>query len=108
MAREDENRSFQCILCGTQVSPLTNGSYRNHCPVCLCSVHVDLRPGDRRNSCKGLMRPEGLAYRAGKGWQIAHRCERCGAVQRNRVAMDTIQPDDVVAVARLAYGPPSP
>ncbi len=102
MAREHENRGFICIACGAAVEALTNGSYRNHCPVCLCSVHVDLRPGDRANDCMGLMRPAGLAHSGNKGWQIVHRCERCGGMQRNRIASDTEQPDDVRKVAALS------
>ena len=102
MARQDENRGFICMACGADVSALTNGSYRNHCPVCLCSVHVDVRPGDRANSCHGVMRPVGLVYRRKKGWQILHRCERCGAQGANRIAEGTAQPDDVRAVALLS------
>ncbi|HXC56224.1 MAG TPA: RNHCP domain-containing protein [Rhizomicrobium sp.] len=104
MARQDENRGFICISCGAAVEPLTNGSYRNHCPVCLSSVHVDLRPGDRASGCGGLMRPVGLAHHGRKGWQIVHVCMRCGARQPNRVAEGTIQPDDPLTVARLSGG----
>ena len=106
MARKDENRGFHCISCGATVQPLTNGSYRNHCPVCLCSVHVDVRPGDRQNSCGGLMEPQTLVYRSGKGWQIVHRCVRCGAFSRNRLADGTEQPDDISAIARLSQSTP--
>lgn len=106
MAREDENRGFNCINCGTAVMPLTNGSYRNHCPVCLCSVHVDVRPGDRRNACRGVMRPAGLTYWRKKGWQIVHVCERCGTRSPNRIAEQTEQPDDLVEVAKLSAGAP--
>jgi hypothetical protein len=102
MAREDENREFKCINCGAAVTPLTNGSYRNHCPVCLCSVHVDVRPGDRASGCGGLMRPVGLAYRRKKGWQIVHSCERCGARAPNRITDAEPQPDDVRAIAALS------
>jgi len=104
MAREDENRGFNCINCGAAVTPLTNGSYRNHCPVCLCSVHVDVCPGDRASTCRGLMRPVGLAYRRKKGWQIVHCCERCGDCAANRVADETVQPDDIEAVTQLSGG----
>jgi DNA-directed RNA polymerase subunit RPC12/RpoP len=102
MARDDENRGFACIHCQAAVRPLTNGSYRNHCPACLWSVHVDLRPGDRASNCGGAMRPVGLAHSGRKGWQIMHRCTRCGALGRNLVAADTDQPDDVRAVALLS------
>jgi hypothetical protein len=102
MAREDENRGFYCINCGAAVTPLTNGSYRNHCPVCLYSVHVDVRPGDRASRCGGLMRPAGLAYRRKKGWQIVHACKRCGVRATNRIADEEPQSDDVRAIAALS------
>ena len=41
------NQSFTCANCGAAVSPLAGGGYRNHCPVCLHSLHVDVNPGDR-------------------------------------------------------------
>lgn len=85
--------------------PLTNGGFRNHCPCCLHSRHVDVTPGDRAEPCGGLMEPAGLRYRSGKGWQVLHRCLRCGAVRPNRVAADTVQPDDPAALARLAGMP---
>jgi hypothetical protein len=36
-----------------------------------------------------------------KGWQIVHRCRRCGIEKVNRVAEDTDQPDDIEALIRL-------
>lgn len=83
--------------------PLTNGGYRNHCPACLWSRHVDgARPGDRAWACGGPMRPVGLDHRAGKGWMVVHRCEWCGGIRRNRLARDTVQPDDPGAVLDVA------
>ena len=102
MARDDENRGFICINCGAAVRALSNGSYRNHCPQCLCSLHVDTIPGDRESRCRGIMRAVALAYRGKTGWQLVHRCERCGAYAANRVAEGTVQSDDVRAVARLS------
>jgi hypothetical protein len=86
------------------VVPLTNGSYRNHCPNCLWSRHVDVTPGDRASGCGGLMAPVGLRYKPGKGYQVVHRCERCGATAVNRVAEDTVQADDLDALLRLPPG----
>jgi RNHCP domain-containing protein len=83
------------------VPPLTNGSYRNHCPRCLYSRHVDEVPGDRASGCGGLMRPVALRVGTAKGMQLVHRCERCGARRVNRVARDTDAPDDLAAVLRL-------
>lgn len=96
----EENEGFVCEWCGTDVVPLTNGSYRNHCPACLHSKHVDEHPGDRRSMCRGLMKPIELAYRRKKGYQIVHVCVECGTLKRNKVAVDTVQPDDLVAWVR--------
>ena len=101
MARKDENTGFVCGNCGKQVMALTNGSYRNHCPFCLYSLHVDNKPGDRQSVCHGLMKPIGLTHKSKKGWQIVHRCCKCGHQQANKVAEDTIQPDDYNKLAML-------
>jgi hypothetical protein len=38
---------FVCEHCGKAVEPLAKGSYRNHCPHCLWSKHVDdVGPGE--------------------------------------------------------------
>lgn len=68
------------------VGKLSNGSFRNHCPYCLYSKHVDIIPGDRQESCRGLMEPMGTERHSQKGWMIVHKCERCGKVARNRTA----------------------
>ena len=88
MSRKTENTGFICMQCGTDVPKLTNGNYRNHCPCCLYSLHVDSTPGDRANDCHGLMKPVGLRYHKKKGYQIVHRCLRCGAEKVNRTAPD--------------------
>ena len=54
------NHGFTCAHCGAEVRPLANGSVRNHCPVCLYSLHVDVQPGDRASDCHGLLRPVGV------------------------------------------------
>ncbi|OFX16644.1 MAG: RNHCP domain-containing protein [Armatimonadetes bacterium RBG_16_58_9] len=102
MSRQSENREFTCGHCGRRVVPLTNGSYRNHCPFCLHSKHVDTVPGDRMSDCGGLMEPVGLEHKSGKGWQIVHKCLRCGQRRVNKVAENTAQPDDIEALARLS------
>ena len=81
---------------------LTNGSYRNHCPDCLWSLHVDEhRPGDRDSQCGGLMRAVAVRHHSAKGYQLVHRCERCGATSVNRVALHTEQPDDWALICGL-------
>jgi hypothetical protein len=40
------------------------------------------------------MRPVGLVGSPGTGWQLVHRCVRCGATRSNRTAEDDPrQPD---------------
>lgn len=102
MARKDENTGFACANCGERVYPLTNGSYRNHCPACLYSLHVDKMPGDRANTCRALMKPVGLTHKAKKGWQIIHRCTGCGQQSVNKIAEATTQPDCYDMLARLS------
>ena len=101
MSRRSENTAFTCLQCGLEVIPLSNGSYRNHCPRCLYSRHLDVIPGDRASSCGGMMEPIGLKHKSGKGLQVVHRCMTCRAVRVNRVSSDTVQPDDWEALVRL-------
>jgi len=97
------NQPFTCVACGTAVQPLVAGGYRNHCPACLGSVHVDVNPGDRAAECGGLMEAVGVEHSGKKGWVLIHRCTRCGAERRNRAALDDPrQPDDYEAVVSLA------
>ena len=102
MGRAEENTRFRCIVCGAEVIPLSNGSYRNHCPFCLSSLHVDdARPGDRASECLGVMDAIDVV-RTKKGWQLVHRCLRCRVERLNRVADDTVQPDTIDGLASLA------
>ena len=80
---------FVCERCGADVGTLQTGSYRNHCPRCLWSKHLDEEgPGDRGSPCKGLMEPVGCDFRGAKGWMIVHRCTLCGKIMRNSAACD--------------------
>lgn len=96
MSRKLENTAFSCEHCGSKVLPVTNGSYRNHCPFCLYSKHLDNKPGDRQSPCRGLMKPIALDYSGKKGYQVIHQCEKCKKVQKNRVAIDTVQEDNII------------
>ena len=53
----DEN--FICENCHKEVKKL-GYTARDHCPYCLYSKHVDINPGDRQNSCQGLLKPIGI------------------------------------------------
>jgi ribosome biogenesis GTPase len=81
--------SFKCKACGAPVMPEGAGSkHRNHCPQCLCSVHVDDEPGDRASGCLGVMEPISAWVRKDGEWALIHRCRVCGALSSNRVTAD--------------------
>ena len=101
MSRRKENAGFTCDNCGNEVLPLTNGSYRNHCPFCLYSKHIDIFPGDRKETCGGMMKPVQLVYKTGKGYQIIHKCLRCRSESTNRIAEYSIQPDEIGELLNL-------
>ncbi len=76
---------FICQNCGKEVAPLGYTS-RNHCPFCLCSLHVDINPGDRANECGGIMDAVSAQPDRKKGYILVHRCRRCGELKRNKIA----------------------
>ncbi len=81
--------SFVCKACGELAVPDGAGSqHRNHCPKCLCSIHVDNKPGDRASLCGGIMDPVSVWVRKGGEWAVIHRCRLCGGLSSNRVAAD--------------------
>lgn len=77
---------FVCENCSFKVLPLVKTS-RNHCPKCLCSLHVDIMPGDRSNTCKGLMKPVSCELNSKKGYVIIHKCTKCMQISRNKAAL---------------------
>ena len=99
MGRKTENSFFECINCGAKVAPIPKGKIRNHCPLCLCSLHVDVEIGDRLSPCRGLMMPSAVEYNSQKGWQILHKCLGCGFVRKNIVADDD-SVDEVTKIMR--------
>lgn len=92
---------FVCANCKRTVKPLQKSS-RNHCPFCLCSLHVDINPGDRANECRGLMVPVSAFADAKKGYVIVHKCTKCGEIHNNRAAYNVPeQPDDIEYIIKL-------
>lgn len=71
---------FVCEYCNTEVK---GSGYTNHCPTCLYSKHVDIRPGDRAATCGGLMEPVQVEQK-GEEYQLTHRCQKCGYAKVNR------------------------
>lgn len=93
---------FTCKVCGREIIPSGAGSsHRNHCPNCLCSLHVDVEPGDRASDCGGIMDPIGVWVRSDGEWAVIHRCRRCGILHSNRVAAD----DNPVKLMSIAVKP---
>jgi hypothetical protein len=100
---EPEQR-FKCGHCKRFIGPLPSGGhYRNHCPFCLYSRHVDdRRSGDRASACGALMAPVGAFQRPNGEHVVVHRCLGCGFERFNRIAAD----DDFDLVLSLPMVPP--
>lgn len=85
---------FTCAHCGREVR---GNGYTNHCPKCLWSKHVDREPGDRAESCGGMMEPIGIEG-SSPSYRIVHCCGTCGATRRVSASVA----DDPEALARIA------
>lgn len=81
------DEEFVCENCGKNV-PKLGYSCRNHCPHCLYSKHVDINPGDRDESCHGLLEPIDIEINSKKGYVIVFKCKKCGQIRKNKVAED--------------------
>lgn len=75
---------FSCEQCGFFME---GSGYTNHCSKCLYSKHVDVFPGDRLESCGGLMEPTAVVKEQGQE-KIVHQCVRCGKIRNNKVQED--------------------
>ena len=85
-----------CDICGVEIH---GTGYTDHCPNCLASKHVDIMPGDRKNGCRGVMKPTRTVYERGE-YSIEYVCEACGERKRVKAAAD----DDRGLLYRLASG----
>jgi len=90
------DESFICEKCGKEVTKLIYTA-RDHCPYCLYSKHVDINPGDRLNSCKGLLQPIGIE-KFKNTFKIVYKCEKCNQEHRNIMAID----DDMEIIIKLS------
>ena len=98
--------SFTCKVCGRLVVAAGAGSaHRNHCPNCLCSLHLDMEAGDRDADCGGIMDPVGVWVKKNGEWAIIHRCRRCGQFSANRVAADD-NPMKLMSIAMKTLSQP--
>lgn len=81
------DEAFICSNCKKKVEKL-NYTSRDHCNYCLYSLHLDITPGDRQNSCRGLLKPINIELNSKKGEVIIYKCEKCGEIIKNIVAQD--------------------
>lgn len=75
---------FICEHCGRAVE---GSGYTNHCPKCLWSKHVDKFPGDRAETCGGMMEPIKIEMEKGE-FVLSNKCVECGYIKRNKTAQD--------------------
>ena len=90
------DEEFICDNCHKKVNKLEYSS-RDHCPYCLYSKHVDINPGDRENTCKGLLKPIGIEkYK--DTYKIIYKCEKCNKEHKNIIAKD----DDMNEIIKIS------
>ena len=94
------DEEFICEHCGKLV-PKLEYSCRNHCPYCLYSKHVDINPGDRAEKCHGSLKPIGIGFISNQCYVIIFRCEKCGAIRKNKAAKD----DNMELIIKLSSNP---
>ena len=92
--RNDE--SFICEHCGKSIKKL-NYTSRDHCPYCLYSKHVDIYPGDRKNTCQGLLKPIDIE-KFKNTFKIIYQCEKCKEKHKNIMAND----DDITTIIEIS------
>ena len=95
------DEEFICDNCGKNVERL-NYTSRDHCPYCLYSKHVDINPGDRLNTCCGLLKPIGIE-KFKDTYKIIYKCEKCSEIHKNIVAID----DDMNLIIELSKETPN-
>ncbi len=81
------DEEFICRNCGNEVKPL-GYTARDHCPNCLCSIHIDNNPGDRACECFGTLKPVGIDKGKKDDFKIVYKCDKCGMIKRNKSARD--------------------
>ena len=80
------DEEFICENCKQKIEKL-NYTTRDHCNHCLYSKHLDINPGDRQNTCKGLLKPIGIE-KFKNTYKIIYKCEKCNQIHKNIMATD--------------------
>ena len=78
---------FICEHCKKKV---IGTGYTNHCPYCLWSKHVDIHPGDRAASCRGMMKPIGIEIKKNETYVLL-TCVICGHSRPNKTCLGDSQ-----------------
>ena len=80
------DEEFICENCGHKIKKL-GYTARDHCNFCLYSKHVDILPGDRKNTCLGLLKPIRIEkYK--DSFKIIYKCDKCHMIHKNIMASD--------------------
>ena len=90
------DEEFICDNCGKKVERLKYTA-RDHCPYCLYSKHVDINPGDRLNTCMGLLKPVGIE-KFKNTYKIIYKCNKCNLYHKNIMAKD----DDMEKIIEIS------
>ena len=72
---------FVCENCGEKVY---GDGYTNHCPKCFYSKHVDIFPGDRLETCHGLLEPVDVIVGKRDKYIIIHKCKKCSEISKDK------------------------
>ncbi len=82
-----KDESFLCHNCGLNVKSL-GYTARDHCPKCLYSRHVDINPGDRLETCQGMLIPIAIEKHKKAAYKIIYQCEKCERIRKNIMVED--------------------
>ena len=80
------DEEFICENCKQKIEKLKYTT-RDHCNHCLYSKHLDINPGDRQNTCKGLLKPIEIE-KFKNTYKIIYKCEKCNQIHKNIMAKD--------------------
>ena len=80
------DEEFVCENCNKHVKKL-GYTARDHCPFCLYSKHIDINPGDRLNTCRGMLVPIGIE-KFRDSYKIIYKCDKCNTIHKNIIAKD--------------------
>lgn len=89
---------FVCENCGTKNK---GNGYTNHCSMCLFSKHVDNDPGDRLNTCGGLMEPIYVSYTNNNKY-VTHKCLKC-LFEKNNILTDDDSVETMIKIQKKLY-----